>query len=109
MDYLGLRTLTIIDKCLENIRRRGLEPPVMDSSPLDDPGVFELLMAGDTLGVFQLVRGHAQAARAAQARLLRRRDRGPRLCRPGPLESGMVDMFVDRKHGREDITYPTRA
>ena len=107
MDYLGLRTLTIIDKCLENIRRRGLEPPVMDELPLDDPGVFELLMAGDTLGVFQL---ESEGMRKLLARLK------PdcfddviavlALYRPGPLESGMVDMFVDRKHGREDITYP---
>ncbi|MEL6904709.1 MAG: DNA polymerase III subunit alpha, partial [Planctomycetota bacterium] len=107
MDYLGLRTLTIIEKCLENIRRRGIEPPVMDELPLDDPGVFELLMAGDTLGVFQL---ESEGMRKLLARLK------PdcfddviavlALYRPGPLESGMVDMFVDRKHGREEITYP---
>lgn len=107
MDYLGLRTLTIIDKCLENIRRRGLEPPVVEEIPLDDPGVFELLMAGDTLGVFQL---ESEGMRKLLARLK------PdcfddviavlALYRPGPLESGMVDMFVDRKHGREEITYP---
>lgn len=107
MDYLGLRTLTIIDKCLENIRRRGIEPPVMDELPLDDPGVFELLMAGDTLGVFQL---ESEGMRKLLSRLK------PdcfddviavlALYRPGPLESGMVDMFVDRKHGREEITYP---
>ena len=107
MDYLGLRTLTIIDRCLDNIRRRGLEPPVMDELPLDDPGVFELLMAGDTLGVFQL---ESEGMRKLLARLK------PdcfddvvavlALYRPGPLESGMVDMFVDRKHGREEITYP---
>ena len=107
MDYLGLRTLTIIDRCLENIRRRGIEPPVVDELPLDDPKVFELLMAGDTLGVFQL---ESEGMRKLLSRLK------PdcfddviavlALYRPGPLESGMVDMFVDRKHGREDITYP---
>ncbi|MEM9803091.1 MAG: DNA polymerase III subunit alpha, partial [Planctomycetota bacterium] len=107
MDYLGLRTLTIIERCLDNIRRRGLEPPVVDELPLDDPGVFELLMAGDTLGVFQL---ESEGMRKLLSRLK------PdcfddviavlALYRPGPLESGMVDMFVDRKHGREEITYP---
>jgi DNA polymerase-3 subunit alpha len=107
MDYLGLRTLTIIERCLDNIRRRGLEAPVMDELPLDDPGVFELLMAGDTLGVFQL---ESEGMRKLLSRLK------PdcfddviavlALYRPGPLESGMVDMFVDRKHGREEITYP---
>lgn len=107
MDYLGLRTLTIIDRCLDNIRRRGLEAPVVDELHLDDPKVFELLMAGDTLGVFQL---ESEGMRKLLARLK------PdcfddviavlALYRPGPLESGMVDMFVDRKHGREDITFP---
>ena len=107
MDYLGLRTLTIIDRCLANIRRRGLEAPVVDELPLDDPKVFELLMAGDTLGVFQL---ESEGMRKLLARLK------PdcfddviavlALYRPGPLESGMVDMFVDRKHGREEITFP---
>lgn len=107
MDYLGLRTLTIIDRCLDNIRRRGLEAPVVDELPLDDPKVFELLMAGDTLGVFQL---ESEGMRKLLSRLK------PdcfddviavlALYRPGPLESGMVDMFVDRKHGREEITFP---
>lgn len=107
MDYLGLRTLTIIDKCLANIRRRGVEAPDMEALPLDDPGVFELLMAGDTLGVFQL---ESEGMRKLLSRLK------PdcfddvvavlALYRPGPLESGMVDMFVDRKHGREEISYP---
>lgn len=107
MDYLGLRTLTIIERCLDNIRRRGLEAPVVDELPLDDPGVFQLLMAGDTLGVFQL---ESEGMRKLLSRLK------PdcfddviavlALYRPGPLESGMVDMFVDRKHGREEISYP---
>jgi DNA polymerase-3 subunit alpha len=107
MDYLGLRTLTIIERCLDNIRRRGLEAPIVDELPLDDPGVFPLLMAGDTLGVFQL---ESEGMRKLLSRLK------PdcfndvvavlALYRPGPLESGMVDMFVDRKHGREEITFP---
>ncbi len=107
MDYLGLRTLTIIDKTLENIVRLGGQAPDIDNLPLDDKKVFELLMAGDTLGVFQL---ESEGMRKLLARL--RPDCFDdvvavlALYRPGPLESGMVDMFCNRKHGLEPIVYP---
>jgi DNA polymerase-3 subunit alpha len=107
MDYLGLRTLTIIDKALQNIARLGGTPPDIDDLPLDDPKVFELLMAGDTLGVFQL---ESEGMRKLLARL--RPDCFDdvvavlALYRPGPLESGMVDMFCNRKHKLEPIVYP---
>jgi DNA polymerase-3 subunit alpha len=107
MDYLGLRTLTIIDRCLTNIRKMGGAPPDIDHLPVGDPRTYALLMAGDTMGVFQL---ESEGMRKLLARLK------PdcfedlvavlALYRPGPLESGMVDMFVDRKHGRAPITYP---
>lgn len=107
MDYLGLRTLTIIDRCVRNIEKLGGTPPDLEDLPMSDPRTYELLMAGDTLGVFQL---ESEGMRKLLARLK------PdcfedlvavlALYRPGPLESGMVDMFVDRKHGREAITYP---
>ncbi|MEZ6014023.1 MAG: DNA polymerase III subunit alpha [Planctomycetota bacterium] len=107
MDYLGLRTLTIIDRTLKNIARLGGTPPDIDNLPLDDPKVFTLLMAGDTLGVFQL---ESEGMRKLLARL--RPDCFDdvvavlALYRPGPLESGMVDMFCNRKHGLEPIVYP---
>ncbi len=107
MDYLGLRTLTIIAKTLANVARAGGTPPDLDALPLDDPEVWKLLIAGDTQGVFQL---ESEGMRKLVARIK------PdcfgdliailALYRPGPLESGMVDMFVRRKHGEEEIQYP---
>ena len=107
MDYLGLRTLTILARTLQNIERMGGTPPDLEELPAGDPATYELLMAGDTLGVFQL---ESEGMRKLLARL--KPDRFEDLVavlalyRPGPLESGMVDMFCDRKHGIEAITYP---
>ena len=107
MDYLGLRTLTIIDRALTNIRKLGGTPPDLDHIELNDPKTYEMLIAGDTQGVFQL---ESEGMRKLIARIK------PdcfedliailALYRPGPLESGMVDMFVRRKHGEEPIEYP---
>ncbi len=107
MDYLGLRTLTIIDRALANIRKQGGTPPDLDNLGLNDPKTYEMLIAGDTQGVFQL---ESEGMRKLIARIK------PdcfedliailALYRPGPLESGMVDMFVRRKHGEEPIEYP---
>lgn len=107
MDYLGLRTLTILKKGLENVEAMGGTPPDLENLPAGDPATYKLLMAGDTLGVFQL---ESEGMRKLLARLK------PdcfedlvavlALYRPGPLESGMVDMFCDRKHGKEEISYP---
>ncbi len=107
MDFLGLRTLTIIAKALENIRRGGREPPDLDRLPADDPETFAMLSAGEALGVFQL--------ESSGMRDLLRRIRPERfddltaivaLYRPGPMGSGMMEMYIDRKDGREAVTYP---
>ncbi len=107
MDFLGLRTLTIIEKTLENIRRDGREPPELAAMPMDDEATFEMLAAGDALGVFQ-VEG------SGMREVLRKI--GPdcfddlaiivALYRPGPMGSGMMDMYIERKNGREEVTYP---
>ncbi len=107
MDYLGLRTLTIIEKCLRNIEKLGGTPPDVDALPEGDRATYKLLMAGDTLGVFQL---ESEGMKKLLARIK------PdcfediiailALFRPGPLESGMVEMFTRRKHGQEAIQYP---
>jgi len=106
MDYLGLRTLTILEKTLVNIRQRGGTPPDLDQLPEKDARTYQLLMSGDTLGVFQL---ESDGMKKLLARLK------PdcfedliavlALYRPGPLESGMVEMFTRRKHGQEPIAY----
>ncbi|MEM7309471.1 MAG: DNA polymerase III subunit alpha [Planctomycetota bacterium] len=107
MDYLGLRTLTILDRALDNIRRTGHEPPDLENLPEVDERTFQLLIRGDTLGVFQL---ESEGMRKLLARL--RPDCFADLVavlalyRPGPLESGMDEMFARRKHGLEEVDYP---
>ncbi len=106
MDYLGLRTLTIIDRALANIKKLGGSPPDISDLPAGDAATYSLLLAGDTLGVFQL---ESEGMRKLLTRIK------PdcfedliailALYRPGPLESGMVEMFIRRKHGEEAIVY----
>jgi DNA polymerase-3 subunit alpha len=107
VDFLGLKTLTILTEACRLIRDvHGVEID-LDAVPLDDPKTFELMTRGDTLGVFQLESG---GMRDLLARL--RPDTFEdviavlALYRPGPLSSGMVDMFVRRKHGEEEVHYP---
>jgi len=109
IDFLGLRTLTIIDKALEIIRDGGREPPSIDVDKIDltDRKTYELLSKGLTQGVFQL-------GSAGMRRLLQRLQPSNiedliavvGLYRPGPLQSGMTDDFIKRRHGHEEVTYP---
>jgi DNA polymerase-3 subunit alpha len=106
MDYLGLRTLTILELTLRLIERSGAVAPDLERLPLDDGPTYALLNRGETLGVFQL---ESEGMRKLLARL--RPDcfedliAALALYRPGPLESGMADMFIRRKHGLEKIEY----
>ena len=106
MDFLGLRTLTILSNSIKLIKQTTgkLVDPL--DFPLDDPKTFELLQAGDTRGVFQLESGgirdllqkmkpdHFSDLIATAA-----------LYRPGPLEGGMVQQYIDVKHGRKQAEY----
>ncbi|EEX48204.1 MULTISPECIES: DNA polymerase III subunit alpha [Jonquetella] len=100
MDFLGLQTLSILEDALENIRENGKGNVNLEEIPLDDPEVFKLLQNADTLGIFQL-------ESPGMRRLIRRMVPDSfndlvailALYRPGPLESGMVDQYVDCKHG----------
>jgi len=106
MDYLGLRTLTILERALRMIARGGATPPDLDHLPLDDRKTYVLLNRGETLGVFQL---ESEGMRKLLARLKPDCFEDLIAClalyRPGPLESGMADMFIRRKHGLEKIEY----
>ena len=107
MDYLGLRTLTILDRTLEKIARLGGEPPDLENLPENDAKVFTFLTAGDTLGVFQLEsEGMRKLLHRLKPDCFEDLIAVLALYRPGPLESGMADMFVRRKHGEEDVVYP---
>ena len=110
-DFLGLRTLTIIDWALKDINaKRALkgEPPVdIDRIPLDDPKPYQLLIAGNTTAVFQLEsRGMKELLKKLKPSRFEDIVALVALYRPGPLESGMVDDFINRKHGRADVAYP---
>ncbi|MDG2271169.1 MAG: DNA polymerase III subunit alpha, partial [Halioglobus sp.] len=110
-DFLGLRTLTIIDwavKMINPARERAGELPLdIMQIPLDDMRSFELLRSGDTTAVFQLEsRGMKELIERLQPDCFEDIVALLALFRPGPLQSGMVDNFVNRKQGREKISYP---
>ncbi|ASA55086.1 DNA polymerase III subunit alpha [Vibrio gazogenes] len=110
-DFLGLRTLTIIDWALglinPRLEKRG-EPPVrIEAIPLVDPQSFRNLQNSETTAVFQLEsRGMKDLIKRLQPDCFEDIIALVALFRPGPLQSGMVDNFIDRKHGREPISYP---
>lgn len=110
-DFLGLRTLTIIDWALRFInegKQKGDDGFIeIERIPLDDELTFDLIKTGKTTGVFQL------ESSGMQNLIVRLRPDCfediialVALFRPGPLESGMVDNFIARKHGKEKVSYP---
>lgn len=106
MDFLGLKTLTVIEETIKIIKRtRGIEIDI-SNLPLDDPNTFSLLKDSETIGVFQL---ESQGMRDILKKLIPNRFEDLiavlALYRPGPLASGMVDDFIQRKHGQKKITY----
>ncbi|WP_017938812.1 DNA polymerase III subunit alpha [Zestomonas thermotolerans] len=111
-DFLGLRTLTIIKWAMEMIhrdqRRRGEENLVdINHIPLDDKKTYELLQKAETTAVFQLEsRGMKELIKKLKPDCLEDLIALVALFRPGPLQSGMVDDFINRKHGRAEISYP---
>ena len=106
MDFLGLRTLNVLMRARDYVKTNHGVDVDIDALPLEEPKVFELLQRGDTAGVFQV-------ESPGMTSLLRRMkpDRYSdivatiALFRPGPLNSGMVKDFVDRKTGRKQVVY----
>jgi len=110
-DFLGLRTLTIIDWALKTINRQrhknGEAPIKLDQLPMDDPEAFRLLQSCQTTAVFQLEsRGMKDLIRKLVPDSFDEIVALVALFRPGPLESGMVGDYIDRKHGRSVVVYP---
>ena len=113
-DFLGLRTLTIIDWTLKavNAQREGLGEAPLDITdiPLDDESTFKRLKECQTTAVFQLEsRGMKDLIRRLRPDSFEDIIALVALFRPGPLQSGMVEDFIDRKHGRKAVAYPTPA
>uniref|UniRef100_A0A7C5ALR8 DNA polymerase III subunit alpha n=1 Tax=Desulfobacca acetoxidans TaxID=60893 RepID=A0A7C5ALR8_9BACT len=105
-DFLGLRTLTVIDQAERFIRANHDPRFDIHAIPLDDPKTFALLQTGNTAGVFQL---ESDGMRALMVRLKPSTFEDVvalvALYRPGPMESGMHEDYVRRKHGEEPVTY----
>ncbi|MFH1664717.1 MAG: DNA polymerase III subunit alpha, partial [Candidatus Omnitrophota bacterium] len=106
MDFLGLKTLTVIDQTIKIVKRTREEDIEIDKIPLDDKATYELLCRSETAGVFQLESGGM--------RDLLRKLRPERfedliailaLYRPGPMGSGMLDEFIKRKQGHIEVKY----
>ena len=135
-DFLGLKTLDVIESAERLVnariaRENALPPPereralkrhphatragskeaipplVVDVLHLDEAGVYKLIASGDTLGVFQVESsGMREMCRKLKPSLFEDIVAGVALYRPGPMEAGMLDDFIDRKHGRQKISYP---
>ncbi|NMM41273.1 DNA polymerase III subunit alpha [Pseudoalteromonas arctica] len=110
-DFLGLRTLTIlqwaVDMTNERLTREGKEPIDINTIELNDQKSIDLLLRAETTAVFQLEsRGMKDLVRRLKPDCFEDMIALVALFRPGPLQSGMVDNFIDRKLGREEISYP---
>ncbi len=110
-DFLGLKTLTVIDQALAHINKenteKGLPLLKVEDIPLDDPLTYENLRSANTTGVFQLESsGMKNIILRLQPKNFEEVIALVALYRPGPLDSGMVDTFINCKKGIEDINYP---
>jgi DNA polymerase-3 subunit alpha len=107
MDFLGLRTLTLLDNCVRMIAKTRGEKIDIFKLPMDDEATYRLLQRGDAKGVFQLESdGIRELLKRLKPDSIRDIIALMALYRPGPLEGGMVDAYVNCKHGREQPYYP---
>ena len=109
-DFLGLRNLTVIDAAVENINLRrakeNVPALVLEDLPLDDSKAYKLLQDAKTTAVFQLESmGMKKYLAKLQPTNIEDVIAMCALYRPGPLDAGMVEMYIDRKHGREEVIY----
>lgn len=110
-DFLGLKNLTVIDKAVKRINRRlemeGKESIDITQIPLDDEATYNSIKEANTTAVFQL---ESNGMKGVMKKLQPDRFEDiialVALYRPGPLQSGMVEDFIDRKHGRKAVEYP---
>src|SRR5574344_249833 len=106
MDFLGLRNLTMIHKTVKLVKRCQDIDLDINHIPLDDKPTYDMLVRGETVGVFQLESsGMTNLVKKLKPDVFEDLGALVALFRPGPLGSGMVEDFVERKHGRQAITY----
>lgn len=109
MDFLGLKTLTILADALALIVRSGLEPPDLTALPLDDPKTLDLFVQGDTDGVFQFESGGMKdILRQLKPKRFEDLIALNALYRPGPLDAKMIPKYIARAHGREEVSVPLK-
>ncbi len=113
-DFLGLKTLTVLDIAIKLLKKRPATsgrdevtiPRSLEGIPLDDAATFELVAAGDTTGVFQLEsQGFRDLLRRLKPRRIEDIIAAVALYRPGPLQSGTADAYINRKNGLEPVSY----
>ena len=106
MDFLGLRTLTLIDNCVKMLARQSGVTVELDTLPVDDVKTYELFARGDAFGVFQFEsEGMRDILRRFKPDKLNDLTALNALYRPGPIRSGMIDDFIKRKWGKVAVRY----
>ena len=106
MDFLGLTTLTLIDDALKLIEKRHGVRLVPEELPLDDPATYEIFSKALTSGIFQFESpGMRDILRRYHPSRIEDLTALNALYRPGPIQGGMVDDFIDRKQGRKAVAY----
>ncbi|QQR43118.1 DNA polymerase III subunit alpha [Myxococcus xanthus] len=109
-DFLGLKTLTVIQHALDLVKRNHGKDIPRHEIPLNDEKTWELMAKGDTAGIFQMESsGFTEMVVKLKPNCFEDVIAAGALYRPGPLDSGMVDVFINRKHGREKVSYPHPA
>lgn len=105
-DFLGLKTLTVVKKAVDLIREQKKPDLQIETIPMNDKSVYDMVSTGNTVGIFQCEStGMMQLIKKLKPDCFEDIIALVALFRPGPLGSGMVDDFVERKHGRQQITY----
>jgi DNA polymerase-3 subunit alpha len=107
-DFLGLTTLTVISNAVKLINRGQKPEEHLDIAllPLDDKKTYQLISSGDTAGIFQMESsGFTEMVKKLKPNVFEDIIAAGALYRPGPLDSGMVEIFINRKHGRERVAY----
>ena len=106
MDFLGLRTLSIIEEAVKNIELSGKTPPDIGDLPMDDVKTYELLTQADTLGIFQLESdGIRRMIKRMKITCFEDLIASLAMYRPGPLQSGMVEQYIKSKNGQMQTQY----